>query len=96
MGTSSVKSNRSDVRCARPAGNIFEQNGKIFRPAQNCSKRYGYGMQLREIITLNENEYEEKQIQSIYPNWQNDLIATHTLNQSGKLTVIDAQIKRRK
>ncbi|WP_411032145.1 hypothetical protein [Spongiimicrobium sp. 3-5] len=86
----------SDVKYARPAGNIFEHNGKIFRPAQNCSKHYGYGMQLREIVTLNESEYKERQVQSIFPNWEKDLVSTHTLNHKGKLTVIDAVIKRRK
>ncbi len=86
----------SDVRCSRPAGNIFTIGNQIFRPAQNCSKHYGYGMQIREIIKLNEYEYEEKQIQSIYPNWENDLLGTHTLNLCGKLTIIDALIKRKR
>ena len=86
----------SDVRYSRPAGKIFNSEDKIYRPSQNCAKRYGYGMQLQEIVKLTENEYEERLVQSISPNWQNDLLATHTLNQSGGLTVIDAQIKRRR
>jgi hypothetical protein len=86
----------SDVKYVRPAGNIFIYNDRIYRPAQNCSKHYGYGMQIRKITKLNENDYEEKKVQSIYPNWADDLISTHTLNNSGKLTVIDALIKRRK
>ncbi len=86
----------SDVKYARPAGNIFIYNDMIFRPAQNCSKHYGYGMQIREIVTLTETDYEERQVQSIYPNWAKDLVSTHTLNNSGKLTVIDALVKRRK
>ncbi len=84
----------SDVRCARPAGNIFKFNNKYFRPAQNCSRHYGFGIQIREISKLNESEYQENQVQSIFPNWQKDLISTHTLNHSSKLTVIDAEIKR--
>ncbi len=86
----------SDVRCARPAGNVFVHNGCIYRPSQNCSKEYGYGMQIREIVTLTEESYSERQVQSIYPNWAKDLIGTHTLNSHGGLTVIDALIKRRK
>jgi len=86
----------SDVKCARPAGNIFELEGRTFRPSQNCAKHYGYGMQIREIVTLNEFEYEEKQIQSIYPDWDKDLVSTHTLNHSGGLTIIDALVRRRK
>ncbi|MEZ4802630.1 MAG: hypothetical protein R2797_07625 [Gelidibacter sp.] len=85
-----------DHHFARPAGNIFNYEGRVFRPAQNCSKHYGYGMQIMEIITLNETEYDERPIQSIYPNWEKDIESVHTLNFNGKLTVIDAVIKRRK
>lgn len=85
-----------DHRHSRPAGNIFKLNDRIFRPGQDCSKHYGYGMQLMEIMTLNENEYEERYIQSIYPNWEKDVRSVHTLNYSGKLTVIDAIVKRRR
>jgi hypothetical protein len=81
---------------SRPAGNIFVQNNKVFRPAQNCSKHYGYGIQIQEIIKLTINEYEEKNCESIHPNWANDLISTHTINSSGSLTFIDAIISRKK
>jgi len=86
----------SDVKTARPAGKIFEYEDKLYRPAQNCSKHYGYGMQICEIKTLTKEQYEEVNVQSIYPNWAKDLRSTHTLNADGKLTVIDALIRRRK
>lgn len=86
----------SDVKTARPAGKIFEHKGKLYRPAQNCSKHYGYGMQICEIKTLNKEQYEEINVQSIYPNWAKDLISTHTLNNADGLTIIDALIRRRK
>ena len=86
----------SDVRRARPAGGIFTKNGKLYRPAQNCAKRYGYGMQIAEIKTLTETEYHEEIVQSIHPDWAHDLRTTHTINHMGKLTVIDALIGRRK
>ncbi|QCW99667.1 hypothetical protein FGM00_05975 [Aggregatimonas sangjinii] len=86
----------SDVRSARPAGAIFQKNGKIYRPAQNCAKRYGHGMQISEIITLTETDYEERAVRSIFPDWASDLRTTHTINNSDKLTVIDALVARRK
>jgi hypothetical protein len=86
----------SDVRCARSAGNLFVFKDRIFRPAQNTSKSYGTGIEIKEIIKLNEEEYEERQIQSISPNWHKDLISTKTLNSSGRLTVIDALVKKLK
>ncbi|SNR67068.1 hypothetical protein SAMN04488009_3087 [Maribacter sedimenticola] len=86
----------SDVSCARSAGNIFVKDNKIYRPAQNCIIRYGYGLKIQEITVLNENEYEEKNIDSIYPNWSNDLLGTHTINHTDGLTIIDALIQRSK
>ena len=86
----------SDVKKARSAGNIFIHEGKILRPSQNCSKRYGYGFNINEIKTLNENEYEETEITSIEPNWDARVTATHTLNNAGDLTVIDGYLKRRR
>jgi hypothetical protein len=80
----------SDVKSSRPAGKIFLKNGKIIRPAQNSSVRYGYGLSFNEIITLNENEYEERQISQILPEWDKKIGGTHTFNQAGDLTVIDA------
>ncbi|MDN3641645.1 hypothetical protein QWY87_02960 [Lutimonas halocynthiae] len=86
----------SDVRFARPAGNIFCFEDRIFRPSQNCAKHYGHGIEVREVIELTKTSYSEKNAQSIYPNWNDDLTSTHTLNWSNKLTVIDAMIIRRK
>ncbi len=79
----------SDVRFARPAGRLFMHNGKLYRPAQDCSKHYGYGMQIMEVTTLSKETYAEQQVQSIYPELTKDITGTHTLNFSSGLTVVD-------
>lgn len=81
----------SDVRFARPAGNLFIQNGKLLRPAQDCSKHYGYGMQIMEVTTINKETYAEQHAQSIYPELAKEkkIAGTHTLNFSDNLTVSD-------
>ncbi|MHB8473026.1 MAG: glucosamine inositolphosphorylceramide transferase family protein [Gammaproteobacteria bacterium] len=84
----------SDVRRARPAGNVFLRNGKLYRPAQDCSKTYGYGMRINEIVTMNEYEYKEVEVRFIEPDWADDIKGVHTLNVAHKLTVIDAIYKR--
>lgn len=84
----------TDVRSARPSGKIFKRGGKIIRPSQNCAHRYGYGLKFNEIIKLNETEYEEMEIGSVEPNWNNKIIATHTFNSVNGLTVADAMIIR--
>ena len=86
----------ADVKKARPAGSLFVGNGKIFRPSQDCSKTYGYGFDLNEILLLSEFEYREKLVVSVTPGWDKKVEATHTFARNGHLTVIDAFMRRRK
>ncbi len=84
----------SDVKKARPAGKLFEYNGELYRPSQDCSGHYGRGMKIQKIIELNEYNYKEESVQSIYPDWDKNLISTHTINFDQRITIIDAQRKR--
>jgi hypothetical protein len=84
----------SDVRSARPAGKIYEENGKIIRPSQDCSRKYGYGFHLNEIEILTETDYREKSILHVRPDWEKLFTRTHSFNHSSKATVIDAAIQR--
>lgn len=86
----------SDVKSARPAGRIFEQNGKLYRPSQNCSHRYGYGFNLCEIKILNDDDYKEEIVTSVKPDWEPDVLATHTFSHEGKLSMIDVKVRRSK
>lgn len=86
----------SDARSSRPAGRIFMHNGRYYRPSQDCSIRYGYATVFNEIMVLNSEQYSEKQVSAITPEWANDLYATHTFSSEGGLSAIDAIIKRRK
>ena len=86
----------SDVRKSRPAGNFFLYKENLFRPSQNCSKNYGYGMKINRVLKLTETEYEEIVVNSIYPNWDEKLFATHTFSYCEKLTVIDGCFKRKR
>jgi len=87
----------SDVRSARPAGKIYIKDGKIFRPSQNCSGRYGRAVNLNMITVLSETDYQEEVCKSIEPDWDKKLKGTHTLNSDGLLTVIDAyKFRKRK
>jgi hypothetical protein len=33
-----------DIRGARPAGMMFNLDGRLFRPAQDCAETYGAGI----------------------------------------------------
>ncbi|SDM47643.1 hypothetical protein SAMN05421813_11340 [Daejeonella rubra] len=86
----------SDFKKSRPAGKLFSYKNKLYRPSQNGLKHYGYGMKINQVIELNETTYKEKEVDSIYPEWDDHIIATHTLNSADNLTIIDARIRRKK
>jgi hypothetical protein len=86
----------SDIRTARPAGNLFIENGKIFRPSQNCSGRYGIGFNINQVTKLTENEYEETLVTEVKPVWERKLKGTHTINSDGDFTIIDVYSFRRR
>ena len=79
----------SDVRNARPAGSLFEHEGNLYRPAQNGSVRYGYGIHINHIEVLSETDYRETCISSIKPDWDMTLNATHTINHHSGFSVSD-------
>ncbi len=80
----------SDVRVARPAGKIFHKDGRIYRPSQNSSFRYGYALNFSEILELTKTTYKERVVERLEPDWDPSIIGLHTFSASGELAVIDA------
>lgn len=80
----------SDVRTARPAGKIFIRDGKIYRPSQDCSVRYGHCTHINEITCLSETDYRERIVSTIRPNWDKQVLGTHTLVHAHNMTMVDA------
>jgi hypothetical protein len=81
----------SDIRTARNAGRIFVQEGKIFRPSQDCSVSYGHGIYLNQITCLTETDYREHVVSFLRPRWKQGLIGVHTFNRVGRMEVVDGQ-----
>ena len=84
----------SDVRSARPAGNLFWSNGVLFRPSQDSSLRYGYATTINKVTKINPSEYSETEVLKILPDWDKDIIGVHTLNFIDDLIVIDCLARR--
>ncbi len=80
----------ADSRKARPAGKLFMDGGRIYRPSQDCSIRYGNSLNLNEIIVLTETDYLEKEIYKNKPVWNKNLRGMHTFNTDKGITIIDA------
>lgn len=88
----------SDVRRARSGGALFLRDGRLMRPSQDCSVRYGYACVLNEVTKLSPTEYDERPVGTILPDWHPGLRGTHTLNSTETLEVIDGvvHVPRRK
>lgn len=87
---------KSDLRSSRPAGRLFRVNGELYRPAQNCTERYGLAMTVNRIVRIDPDEYREVAVSEIPPRWATGLLRTHTINAVRGLTVIDGQLSHRK
>jgi hypothetical protein len=85
-----------DIRTARPAGRIFFQKGNLIRPSQDNFARYGHALNFNRITKLSESEYDEVLETRFAPPVRHKIRATHTFNQSGNLTCIDAVIRRKR
>lgn len=84
----------SDIKKARPAGNIYIKGNDLIRPSQNCSHYYGYGMNINKINKIDDSNFEEEILLSIQPKWRKDVLCTHTFNFYDKIYISDAKIKR--
>lgn len=79
-----------DVSAARPAGKIFQYNGKWIRPVQQCAPVYGHAIRFYEIEELSLNTYKQRLLSTIEPS--NGVLATHTFNYDSELSLGDVQV----
>lgn len=86
----------SDTRFARPAGRIFPDSGRLLRPSQNSTFRYGYALNIMEILELTTSRYAERLLKSYEPNWHRSIKAVHTYSRGDGLTFIDAICRTRR
>jgi hypothetical protein len=78
-----------DIRHARCGGAFIEENGRTLRVAQDGSQRYGYALRFREVVRLNEREYEERDFGWLTP--PDGLAGVHTYNRLGNWEIFDGQ-----
>jgi hypothetical protein len=80
----------SDVRSARPAGQLFVQGGKLIRPAQCCAPIYGSAVVFNEVVELSPHSYAERALSRLVPAWSPVLDGCHTYNRAEGMEVLDA------
>jgi hypothetical protein len=81
----------SDVCHARPAGCLYFEDGQLIRPGQNCSKGYGYAVELHRVDVLSETEYRETPLGNITPDRIPGSRGIHTVNQNAQYRVLDCK-----
>jgi hypothetical protein len=83
---------KSDARSARPAGKLFYHQGRLLRPAQDCSKGYGGSLVLCEVTTLTPDQYAEEVIHTLAPgSLSAQSKGLHTLNHITDMIVVDGK-----
>ena len=81
---------RTGLSSCRPAGPLFQVNGSLVRPAQDCSVTYGGAVVLNEIMRLDKTGFHEVllprlQPDSVYPD------GLHTFCPAGDTTLVDGK-----
>lgn len=84
----------SDARLARPAGPFFTLDGKLYRPSQDSSQRYGYAVNLNRVDVLTESDYAETCVEKILP--QSGFLTTHTYSRAGGWVFTDGVTRKLK
>ena len=76
---------------ARNAGNIFERNGELIRPAQICDGGYGYGLgiEFQRIETDGKGRLSFSALERKFPPSGYD--GMHTYNSLGDLHIVDCR-----
>lgn len=78
----------SDIRTARPAGTPFVHEGRLIRPAQDCSGRYGRRLVFNEVTELSATRYSERRVTTVDP-FERGTVGLHTFNSRDGVEVVD-------
>jgi hypothetical protein len=79
-----------DIHSSRPAGRLFTVDGMLYRPAQDCSTRYGARVVINRVLSLTPSEFAEEVWSYVEPDpfgpYSKGL---HTLTWAGGLAAVD-------
>ena len=81
-----------DARTARGGGRIFLEEGRPVRISQdNSHGTYGYGLNVMEITRLDAQNYSERLIRKITPDFETGLIGCHHADFAGGAFIMDVR-----
>lgn len=76
----------------RPGGTPFAFGGRLYRPAQDCTRSYGGGLVIQRVDRLTMSDFAETPVAMVRPSsgWRfGD--GVHTLSAAGRRTIVDAR-----
>ena len=81
-----------DVTASRPAGPLFERDGALYRPAQDCAASYGSAVVLHRIVELTPDRFAEEEVGRIGPARRGPYReGVHTLHVLGDRCLVDGK-----
>ncbi len=85
-----------DLGSARPAGPLFEHEGRLFRPAQDCTRTYGGAVVINRIDALTPELFFEVPVARLDPDPTGPCPdGLHSLVAAGPRTIVDGKRERR-
>ena len=84
-----------DITGSRPAGPPFRLGGRLYRPAQDCSRTYGGAVVVNELEVLTPTAFRERRVLRIEPDREGPYPhGTHHLVVDPEMIVFDAKRRR--
>lgn len=81
-----------DIRSSRPGGTPFSHDGKLYRPAQDCSTTYGANVALNLVRVCTPDRYEEDVAAVLRPDRRGPYPdGLHTLSIDGTRVLVDGK-----
>lgn len=77
-----------DPAAARPAGALFEHDGALIRPVQDCRDGYGAGLAFARVDRLDETGFAQTILARVSPRTRT-VKGLHTYNRAGDVEAID-------
>jgi len=83
---------KTDVAGARCAGRPWMHEGKLYRPAQDCSRTYGGAVAIYEVEELTPTRFRERWVGALGPDPDGEYPeGVHTLVALGDRTLVDGK-----
>jgi hypothetical protein len=83
---------KTDVRGSRPGGRPFVHDGALYRPTQDCARRYGWRIAIQRVVQLTPTEFREELVTVLEASPESPFPrGRHTLTAVDGLTLIDGR-----